>query len=71
MTKTQIKAVESWLDDRFESALHRDEEMGNANGTDFLPSNPDYIYYKGAINLLECAGFTWVRSCNGTHTVYK
>ena len=71
MNKTQIKAIESWLDNRFNIALHRDEVMGNSNGTDFLPNNPDYIFYKGAINLLECAGLTWVRSCNGTHTVYK
>ena len=71
MNKLQIKAIEEWLDTRYESAVHRDSEMGNADGHEFLQNNPDFIYYKGGINLLESSGFSWERNSNGHHIVYK
>ena len=71
MTKLQLKAIESWLDSRFNIALHTDERMGNTDTNDFLPNNPDYIYYKAGLNLTENIGLTWTRNDNGLHRVFK
>ena len=71
MTKAKIKEIENWLDSRYQIALHTDERMGNKDNDEFLPNNPDIIFYKGAIKLLECAGFAWTRTPQGTHTIYK
>ena len=71
MNKQQLKTIENWLDERFRIAMHKDKILGNENGDDFLPSNPDYIYYKGAINMLEHMGYTWERNTFGHHLIYK
>lgn len=71
MKKAQIKAIEQWLDSRYQMAVHMDLEMGNADGHEFLQNNPNFIYYKGAINLLETAGFNWIRNGEGHHLVFN
>lgn len=71
MNKEKLKAVENWLDERFRIALYRDKALGNENGDDFLPSNPDFIYYKCAIDLLECMGYTCERDTHDRHIIYK
>ena len=62
--------MEEWLDNRFRMAQLRDTEMGNEDATEFLPNNPDYIYYKGAIEMLQCTGFCWRRNSLGKHTLF-
>ena len=70
MKKSTIKTMEEWLDRRFTMAEQRDAEMGNTDGTEFLSNNPDYIYYKGALEMLQCAGFCWKRNVLGKHTLF-
>lgn len=70
MTKEQNKAICEWLDERFEIAVRHDKEMGNENGTEFLPNNANYIYYKGIIDTLQNLGFAWVRE-DGKHRFWK
>ena len=71
MNKATIRQIEMWLDSRYNIALHTDERMGNNDDEEFLPNNPDIIFYKGAIKMLECAGFSWTRDSKGKHIVYK
>lgn len=70
MTKEQQKSICVWLDERFEIALSTDKSMGNTDGQNFLPNNPDYIYYKGACDAIFACGYDWRRT-NGKHSIYK
>lgn len=56
ITEQQIKNAEDMLQERYYIAMQTDENMGNKDGTDFLPNNADYLYYKGCIAMLECLG---------------
>lgn len=58
------------LDERYQIALATDERMGNKDGWEFLPSNPDFIFYKGMRDALEQLGFTIRRNGKDKHTVY-
>lgn len=70
MNKKQIKRLENLLDERFEIALMTDESMGNKEGSNFLPNNPDYVYYKGIQEAIKVMGCWWERKDN-KHYVYK
>lgn len=58
------------LDERYQIALATDERLGNKDNWEFLPYNPDYIYYKGMCNAIEQLGFSWKRNGKDKHTVY-
>lgn len=73
MNKKKIKAIENFLNQRFEIALHTDNEMGNEKGAKMLPNNPDFIYYSGMLDALLCIGFDYTREkIDGKihHTLY-
>lgn len=59
--KERIKELEELLDERHNIAVWTDNEMGNENGKDFLPNNPDYIYYKGILETVMFIGLTYDR----------
>jgi hypothetical protein len=61
LNKRQIKELENLLDERFEIAVITDKRMGNENGNDFLPNNPDFIYYKGILEVCTTLGLTYER----------
>lgn len=70
MTKTQIKKLEALLDERFKIAKHIDARMNNEDGEEFLPNNPDFIYYQGIIEAVEVLGLNWERK-DGKHYIYN
>ena len=70
MNKKQEENICKWLDKRFEYAIMTDKELGNEYGKNFLQSNPDYIYYKGACDLLLLAGYDTYRT-NNKHYLSK
>nr|DAK86222.1 MAG TPA: Protein of unknown function (DUF3826) [Caudoviricetes sp.] len=69
MTKEQKENICKWLDERWQIALTTDARMGNTKD-EFLPNNPDYIYYKGACDGIFAMGYDWKRT-NGKHNIYK
>ena len=71
MTNQQLQQIEEFLDSRWQIALRTDERMGNQDGEELLPNNPDAIYYRGAIKLVEVAGLTWTRDSQGSHILYR
>lgn len=70
MTKKQEKLICDWLDDQFDMALFIDKKMGNGDSKDFLQNNPNYIYYKGALKMVELMGYAWEHK-KGKHIIYK
>lgn len=69
MTKTQIKQAEQFLDSRYLIAVDTDKRMGNEQSDEFLPNNPDFIYYKGAVKMIENLGGNWTRNKYGLHII--
>lgn len=68
MNKEKRKNLENWLNERWQIALKTDEDMGNTTD-EFLPNNPDFIYYKGIIDTLRCLGIDWKRE-NHNHIIF-
>lgn len=69
MNKKQIEKLQNLLNERYEIALMTDEHMNNKEGQ-FLPNNPDYIYYKGILETIKTMGYWWERK-NNKHYIYK
>lgn len=69
MNKKREESLCKWLDERWEMALDWDKRMGNTSD-EFLPNNPNYIYYKGALDCLNFCGFDWQRT-KGKHIIWK
>ena len=61
MKKQKIEELEKLLNERHDIAVWTDKRMGNENGQDFLPNNPDYIFYKGILEACLTMGFAWER----------
>lgn len=74
MNNAKIKNLENILDERFLIAQNTDDRLGNGGGNNFLPNNPDYIFYKGMLATVEAMGFAWERITNNgqvKHIIYK
>lgn len=71
MNKKQIETLQKLLNERYEIALINDSHMGNKDGSDFLPNNPDYIYYKAINDTIEWLGYYCIRDKEGRHKLYK
>lgn len=74
MNNAKIKNLETLLNERFSIAQDTDNRLGNGGGNNFLPNNPDYIYYKGMLAAVEAMGLTWERITNNgqvKHIIYK
>ena len=56
ITKQQIKNAEEMLRKCYYIAVQTDEDMGNKDGENFLSDNPDYLYYKACIDMLNRLG---------------
>ena len=69
MQSKWIKFAEAMLDEYWQLALSRDKRMGNTLD-DFLPDNPNWIYYKGMIEMVQALGLDWQRN-NGKHKIFK
>lgn len=65
-----LKQAEKYLNERFQIAIRTDEEMGNHDSEDFLPNNPDFIFYKGCSRMIDQLGLDWDRDNEGNHRVY-
>lgn len=70
MNKKQIKRIETLLDEEFKIAWFIDDKMGNEGGDDFLPNNPNYIFYQGMVKAIETLGYVINRN-NMKHYIYK
>ena len=64
-----IVRLEKLLDERLAIAIDTDKRMGN-DGDNFLPNNPDYIYYKGMIESMVALGYEYCRE-EYKHTVFE
>ena len=63
-----IAAMEIWLDERwsiFEFACEKHGILESERAT-----TPDFIYYKGAVEMLQYCGFSWKRNEEGKHRVF-
>lgn len=68
MTNKQLEKLEKLLDERREFALYTDKQMGNEFGC-FLENNPDYIYYKGMLEIIHALGIEYEIN-NGKHELF-
>lgn len=64
-----IVRLEKSLDERLAIAIDTDKRMGN-DGDNFLPNNPDYIYYKGMIEAMTALGYEYYRE-EYKHTIFE
>lgn len=60
MAQKNIKQTEEFLDERYFIAW-----MHGAL------SEPDMLYYKGALKAVEFMGYDWQRDKDGKHTLFK
>lgn len=70
MTKKQIERLEILLDDNYKIAKFIDKKMGNENNDEFLPSNPNFIFYRGIIETIETMDLNWERR-GEKHYIYN
>lgn len=61
------KYIEELLDERFQLAVLSD--LGNTE-RNFRPDNPDWIYYKGMIEMLRAFGYDWQKDADGGHHIF-
>jgi len=65
MKKAHLERLQEILDEKFQQALETDKRMGN-NTDNFLPNNPDFIFYKGMLEAIAWLGINHSRE-SGKH----